>query len=243
MKKYILAGAVVASAMTFAYVLTVDRNKTAYSKPSPAVVASNSEVEQKIDELAQTVSKQMQSYRDMIEQTRLEQSRLNNVIAGLEEKMQSPMANPLEQNEQPDESTVGELESVRESDAEELAGSESARINEREMGRWMDDVLSSGYLDDVATTLAAEQVESSVVNLSGVHLAEMLCSQRFCRASFAREDGKAPDIESLLGTPPFVNEGFTVKEPDGTLRVYFTDSGVSLGELQDEALQGPAIYN
>jgi hypothetical protein len=75
-----------------------------------------------------------------------------------------------------------------------------------------------------------------------MQLLDMLCSQKFCRASFAREDGEVPDIGNLLGTPPFVNEGFTINNPDGTATVYFTETGTSLSDLQNEVSQEQMNY-
>jgi len=40
-----------------------------------------------------------------------------------------------------------------------------------------------------------------------------------------------------MGKPPFTNDAFTVNEEDGRVTLYFTGPGVTLGDLQNEALQ------
>jgi hypothetical protein len=63
----------------------------------------------------------------------------------------------------------------------------------------------------------------------------MQCGESFCRATFAHENGEQPDIQGLFGEPPFVNEGFTIHEPDGRVTLYFTRPGESLEKLRSEA--------
>ena len=80
-----------------------------------------------------------------------------------------------------------------------------------------------------------EQMETSLAEVPGLNLADMQCGERFCRASFVSDNGKPPNISELIGASPFIDSGFTITEPDGSVRVYFTQPGQSLSELRREA--------
>jgi len=237
MKQYIIVGVVVVSAFVFSFFFVMDYDDAGHSQLLQATATPTNHLEKKLDELANTIGQQLRNYSDLIEQTRNEQSRVNDVIASLEARIYAAETLQSQQSNQTDDSSGIVQELAQEANNDEQESSDSNKINERAMGRWMDDILSSGYLDDAATFIAADQVERGVVNTPGMQLLDMLCTEKFCRASFAREDGELPDIGSLLGSPPFVNEGFTVNNPDGTVTVYFTDTGISLSELQNEASQ------
>ena len=72
---------------------------------------------------------------------------------------------------------------------------------------------------------------TSLAEVPGLNLADMQCGGRFCRASFVSENGKPPNITEFFGASPFIDSGFTINEPDGSVRVYFTQPGQSLSEL------------
>ena len=76
---------------------------------------------------------------------------------------------------------------------------------------------------------------TSLAAVPGLNLADLQCGDRFCRASFVSDNGKPPNIAQLIGASPFIESGFTLNEPDGGVRVYFTQPGQSLGELRSEA--------
>lgn len=85
------------------------------------------------------------------------------------------------------------------------------------------------------TAQATEQAVISTGKTPGINLEDMQCDQRFCRAAFTNTNGRVPDVQPLLGEPPFVTEGFTIIEPDGRVVLYFTQPGVSLAALRNEA--------
>ena len=80
-----------------------------------------------------------------------------------------------------------------------------------------------------------EEMATSLAEVPGINLADMQCGERFCRASFVSDNGKPPNISQLIGASPFIESGFTINEPDGRVRVYFTQPGQSLSELRSEA--------
>jgi hypothetical protein len=76
---------------------------------------------------------------------------------------------------------------------------------------------------------------TSLAQVPGFNLADMQCGERFCRASFFSDNGKSPNMAELFGASSFIESGFTISEPDGRVRVYFTQPGQSLSELRSEA--------
>jgi hypothetical protein len=112
-----------------------------------------------------------------------------------------------------------------------------AKLSEGEFGQWMDQVLNAGDFDGHASESIANQMKTSLAEMPGVTLTDMRCGGRFCRASLVSEDGTQPNISQLVGGSPFIGSGFTVAEPDGRVKVYFTQPGQSLTELRSEALE------
>ncbi len=101
----------------------------------------------------------------------------------------------------------------------------------------MDDALQVGNVNWGATDSAINQAATSLEQAPGLILEDMKCSEAFCRATLASETGERPTLQDLYGRPPFVNEGFTIDEPDGRVTVYFTPPEVSLEDLRAEARQ------
>lgn len=123
-------------------------------------------------------------------------------------------------------------------------GTEKAKakkLSEADFGHWLDEVLDRGDFDRDATRLTMEQMETSLADVPGINLADMQCGESFCRASFVPENGKPPNISQLIGASPFIDSGFTINEPDGRVRVYFTQPGQSLSELRSEAQEQRAL--
>jgi hypothetical protein len=117
-------------------------------------------------------------------------------------------------------------------------GAEKAKakkFSEADLGHWMDEALDAGYFDRDATPLAMDQVETSLAKVPGINLADIQCSERFCRATLIPETGKRLNISQLMGVSPFIGSGTTIHEPDGSVRFYFTQPGQSLSELRSEA--------
>ncbi len=71
--------------------------------------------------------------------------------------------------------------------------------------------------------------------MPGINLADMQCGERFCRATLILETGKRLNISEMIGASQFIGSGFTINEPNGSVKVYFTQPGQSLSELRSEA--------
>ena len=109
------------------------------------------------------------------------------------------------------------------------------QLSDGDVGEWMDNSLVAGLQDEAATVTMADSIVASLDKLPGVQLDDVSCSARFCRAIFSDLNGRQPKLDELFGEPPFVNEGFTVIQPDGRVRLYFNQPGQSLAELRSEA--------
>jgi hypothetical protein len=155
---------------------------------------------------------------------------MNEKIAALEARLRDMEATASEHAQDP---TV-----ARPDEPEANKGTEEAKpkkLSEADFGHWLDTALVTGDFDRDATRLTIEQMETSLAEVPGLNLADMQCGARFCRASFASDNGKPPKITKLIGASPFIESGFTINEPDGRVRVYFTQPGQSLSELRSEA--------
>jgi hypothetical protein len=109
------------------------------------------------------------------------------------------------------------------------------QLSEGDFGQWLDDALATGALDREATQLTREEMATSLAAVPGITLADLQCGEHFCRASFVPDNGNPPDTAQLMGASPFIESGFTLTEPDGSVRVYFTQPGQSFSELRSEA--------
>jgi hypothetical protein len=117
-------------------------------------------------------------------------------------------------------------------------GAEKAKANnlsEAGFAHWIDAALDAGDFDRDATELVMDQAETSLATVPGINLADMQCSERFCRATLIPETGQRLNIAELIGASPFIGAGTTIHEPDGSVRLYFVQPGQSLSELRSEA--------
>lgn len=117
-------------------------------------------------------------------------------------------------------------------------GAEKAKakkFSEADFSHWMDEALDADYFDRDATKLVMDQAETSLAKVPGINLADMQCSERFCRATLIPENSKPLNVSQLFGASPFMGSGTAIHEPDGSVKVYFTPPGQSISELRSEA--------
>jgi len=119
--------------------------------------------------------------------------------------------------------------------ANDTGNAEPKKVTETELSHWMDDTLTLEEPDKESTRATAKLAEESLAKVPGVYLDDMQCTDGFCRATFANEEGESPEIGDLFGEPLFESEGFTVNQPDGRVVLYFTRAGESLDNLRIEA--------
>jgi hypothetical protein len=135
---------------------------------------------------------------------------------------------------------VRNLEAKGERDEDEEVGKDPAArkttIAETDLASWLDSGLRVERPDAVFTAQARTQVLKNLEQIPGVKLDAVDCTSRFCRATFAQQDGKPPVIRELFGLPPVTSEGFTLEGADGRVALYFTRAGESLQGLRGEAL-------
>jgi hypothetical protein len=162
------------------------------------------------------------------EQQRL--SHLNEKIADLEARLHSLEATASEQAPDP----TGSSPDTPAAHAGNAAAN-AKKFSEADLGQWLDAALATRDFDRAATQLTMEAMATSLAAVSGINLTELQCGGQFCRASFVSDNGKPPNMAQLMGAAPFIEAGFTLTEPDGGVRVYFTQPGQSLSELRSEA--------
>jgi hypothetical protein len=162
------------------------------------------------------------------EQQRL--TRMHEKLADLEARLRSLEATTSEQAMDPPGSRPDEPDAGKEAEK-----AKTKKFSEDDFGHWLDDALDTGDFDRDATRLTLEQMATSLAAVPGINLADLQCGDRFCRASFVSDNGAPPNIAHLIGASAFIESGFTLTEPDGGVRVYFTQPGQSLGELRSEA--------
>lgn len=215
------------------------REDTAFEQPqavtSQTGATSGLGVQDKLDELASVLQRYQQTNQEQLQQAQLEQARLNKMLADLDTRLQSVETAGDEQT--PDAAVSNSVEQATDAAVSNSgAGNpESGKVSETDLAHWMDETLRVGYWDGYSTELATEQAAMSLAKVPSVNLDDMQCSERFCRATFAHENGEQPVIGDLFGEPPFVNEGFTIHEPDGRVSLYFAQPGESLEGLRSEA--------
>ncbi len=155
---------------------------------------------------------------------------MNEKITSLEAKLRNMEALASKHAQDQTASEPDESEANKDIDK-----TKAKRLLEDDFGQWLDTALVTGEFDRDATRSTVEQMGASLAQVPGITLTDMQCGERFCRASFASDNGDRPDISQLMGASPFIDSGFTLNEPDGRVRVYFTQQGQSLSELRSEA--------
>jgi hypothetical protein len=215
------------------------REDTAAEHPqavtSQTGATSGVEVEDRLDELASTLRRFQETNQEQLQQAELQQARLSKMLADLDTRLRSVETRAGEQTKHAGASDSAEQGTDTAVPNSGAGKPESAQVSEADFGHWMDETLRVGYFDRDATELAIEQAGKSVVKLPGVKLEDMQCGERFCRATFAHENGEPPAIQDLFGEPPFVTDGFTINEADGRVSLYFARPGESLEEFRSEA--------
>lgn len=114
-------------------------------------------------------------------------------------------------------------------------------LSDGDIATWIDGQLRAAP-DAAASQQAASQLSAALamVKRTDLHVQDVSCGERFCRASFYQDDGELPIVRDLYGAPPLTGEGFTIAEPDGRLGVYFARNGERISDFRDEALLASA---
>ncbi len=178
---------------------------------------------QQLEKLAILIEQFQMANHDHFQQLQSSFLRTENRLKELEERLQS-----IENSD---------TYPVTEERVEENLSSSSRpqRLSDSEVGQWMDNSLTESQRNPDLTLQLIPEVEQNLKQLPGVSLDDMQCSDRFCRAAFSHATGQQPAVEKLFGQPPFMNEGFTIIQPDGRVLLYFNQPGESIDELRDEA--------
>ena len=122
-----------------------------------------------------------------------------------------------------------DLASASQGPAQADSGNE---ITEKHMRQYIDETVEHFNTSPAKTEQAMQSTQEVLADLPGVALDDMKCTDQFCRAQFQSADGSRPDLSQLWGQGPFVNQGFTVEQEDGSVLVYFTDANTSLEDIR-----------
>lgn len=203
------------------------------AKAPPTATTSDLQLQERLDELASALARHEQTSQERLQEAQSQNTRLNRTLADLDTRLRSVEAGARGQTT----STVGSDSDEQATDESNSEGGKarSRKVTEADLGHWMDETLRVGTFDQVATQLAIEQAGKSVAEAPGVILEDMQCGERFCRATFADQNGERPAIERLFGAPPFSTEGFTINETDGRVSLYFTRPGETIEGFRREA--------
>ncbi len=155
---------------------------------------------------------------------------LNEKIAVLEARLRDVEVAVSEHAENKTVSRSGKLDVN--SDTQKT---KAKNISEADFGHWMDEFLDASHVDQGTTQAVMDQAEKSLVSVPDITLADMKCEDRFCRATLVPENGKPLNISQVLDAFEFMDSGTTINEPDGSVKIYFTQPGQSLDELRNEA--------
>ena len=155
---------------------------------------------------------------------------MNERLATLEARLHDMEATANEHAQEQTASIPNEPEPNKDSEK-----AKPKKLSEGDLGHWMDKTLEAGDFDRDTTKSITEQMATSLAEVSDINLTDMQCGERFCRASFVSDNGKTPNVSQLIGASPFIESGFTINDPDGRVKVYFTQPGQSLSDLRSEA--------
>ncbi|MGH8581897.1 MAG: hypothetical protein ACREWG_03735 [Gammaproteobacteria bacterium] len=215
------------------------RDDSAAEPPRPVAsrteASTGREVQDGLDRLTNALKRYQQANHEQLQQARLEQARLNKILADVDTRLRSV---ETAAGKQTTKTLVTDRLGEPTDTVEPNSGTrkpESGKVSETDLAHWMDETLRVGDVDRDVTKLAVEQAATSLPKVPGTYLEDLQCGKRFCRAIFGNEKGEQPAIRSLFGEPPFANEGFTLNEPDGRVSLYFTRPGESLEEFRSEA--------
>jgi len=229
MRNYIFLSIATITGGLLAYTLLNNQNVSEQKHVATPQVEFNTsnDVQTKLNQLATSINELQEMQLAQQQKTQYEQALLKKMLIDLNSKLESTTT----------DSTVaaitGSIDLV-----DETVTVKPKELIENSLGNWMDETLSNNSWDADATTRVREQATLSLENLPNINLDDMQCSERFCRAIFsdAQNSGELPNVQKLMGNPPFTNDGFSVHGDDGRVSLYFTSVGIRFGDLQEEAI-------
>ena len=192
------------------------------------------------DEVANEAMEEYAAFQQkQIEEIKKDQKELTNTLSELNQKLKAALTEIQTLNEITSQSLANKQEEQN-SDRDEEEGSEhnshkNAVVSEKQLSQYVDAVIENDGWDENATNMAWEKTHQVLESMPGVLLDDMQCGTNICRATFARVDGEAPDISNIWGKPPFMSEGFTIPQKDGSVLLYFTEEGSSIDEFRSLA--------
>jgi hypothetical protein len=193
----------------------------------------------RLTRLESSLTESLRAAADQREQLSAAQSDVNNVLAQLRVQIAALTDEGTLQQARlarADEDTAASESGEAHEEAAEAQPSAQSEPSEVQVGELMDRRFDDGEWDMNASELARSQAADIVATLPGVNLADMVCNDKLCRAMFIKLDGGVPDIGDVWGHPPFMNDGFTVHQEDGSVVLYYAQPGMELDQLREQLI-------
>ncbi len=225
--------AIVISVTVYNFVTTeelTDNSKTVFSTGSDTV---GDKKQNNFDQIVSKFQNQQHIGQEQLKLAFVQQTQLLKALKKIEARLDS-----LETHSEQSLSKTSNIKNSEMSDNDyinPLKKNKTPTIIEADLGNWMDTSLTES--DATATSLAFEQAAETFSENPALNLDGMECAERFCRATITINNDDPEALRNLFGQPPFMNEGFTIHDADGRVQVYFTQPGVSIGDLRGEALE------
>lgn len=182
----------------------------------------------------ETLKSYINSNKTQIEKIQKEQGELNASIETLNQRLKNVLDNLALSNEK----SIEEQVLVENGETETYSSGRKPFVSEKQLSHYVDAVIENEGWDENTTNKAWEQTHQILETMPGVMLDDMQCAANICRAKFARIDGQMPDIDNIWGNPPFMSEGFTIPQNDGSVILYFTGENSSVDDFREMASLG-----
>jgi hypothetical protein len=227
MRKYIFAIFV-----PFAILVTIftgfqnyRQNKSADNLTLSSSFDSDQNLSTKLENIIAQLDKRLKSNQELLNHTRSNQEQLSRRFSVIEAKFKN-----LESANFDDTNAENKKIDISEN-------KRKPELSEQNFAKWLNESLTLGFIDNADTIRATDEARQNLAKIPEINLETMKCSDLICKATFSYELGARSAIQNVFGEPPFMTEGFTVDEPDGTVSLYFVKPGESIENLRKEAME------
>jgi hypothetical protein len=201
-----------------------DGEQLAVIKPN---IVSDKNLTTQLDDMTNDIYDNKFEYQEKFKLAFIEQQKINKKLEDVLSRLKFIESTVEQQSDESENDTQLDVGSYHSSDTKTYKAQ-----SEVDFGNRLDNSLLEN--DAVASAIATEQAVVTLENTSNINLDDMQCSTNFCRATFTLGSTDKMAIRNLFGQPPFMSDGFTIHDPDGRVKVYFTQGDVSLADLRSE---------
>jgi hypothetical protein len=195
---------------TLMYLFMQENSNAGLSKSMNASDNLNSEqeIQEVLDKFIKILKRYQQINQEQLKQAKTEQDRLFDQVIALDTRLRT-----LEVDAGYDSTSFKGKERIDET-------AEQGMIDP-DITQWMDEALQLGDYDRESSKVVMAIAEKLLIKNQQVNLQDIQCGKQFCRATFRPEKRNKEAVSDLFGKPPFLKDGFTVEDTDGTVALYF----------------------